>query len=87
MRTITKEEILLNKKAIFEITVAGMKQKHEFLVEEEQTPLGKMNFLVSKRALPLNELMRIAEENQMPVKCSGQKLFPKGKGPKDFVVQ
>ncbi len=66
------------------VTVAGIRQRHMFTVEREETPFGNVPFLACSRNLPLNELVRIAEENQLPVKCRGQKVFPKGKSPKDF---
>lgn len=80
-----KERILQIGKAELKVTIAGMTQRHGFFVEMEETPFGKVPFLVCRRNLPLNELVRIAEENQLPVKCAGQKIFPKGKSPKDFV--
>lgn len=80
-----KERILQVGKVELKVTVAGMTQRHEFFVEREETAFGNVAFLVCRRNLPLSELVRIAGESQLPVKCAGQKVFPKGKGPKDFV--
>lgn len=82
---VTKEQILHNRKAVFLLVVAGIRQKHEFFVEHMETAVGKIPFLVSRRALPVSELSRVAEESQLPVFCAGQKIFPKGKSPKDFL--
>lgn len=82
---VTREQILERKKATFEITVAGIRQKHEFTLEYSETAVGKIPFLTSKRMFPINELMRIADETGLPVNSAGQKLFPKGKGPRDFL--
>ncbi len=79
-----REKILQIGKVTLHVTVAGMRQRQDFIVEREETAFGKIPFLACSRNLLLGELMRIAEENQLPVKCAGQKLFPKGKGPKDF---
>lgn len=79
-----RERILQTGKVELHVTVAGMRQRHMFTIEGEETPYGKVPFLTCPRNLPLNELIRIAEENQLPVKCGGQKVFPKGKSPKDF---
>lgn len=79
-----RERILQIGKVTLHAVVAGMKQRHDFTVEREDTPFGKVPFLVSRRNLPLNELLRLAEENQLPIKCAGQKIYPKGKGTKDF---
>ncbi len=80
-----REKILQTGKVTLRVTIAGMWQRQDFFVEREETAFGKIPFLVCRRNLPLNELVRISEESQLPVKCSGQKVFPKKKGPKDFV--
>lgn len=79
-----QSELLQKKSVILMLTVSGMRQRHEFFIEREETSYGKVPFLMCKRNISLNELMKVAEENRLPVKCAGQKIFPKGKSPKDF---
>jgi hypothetical protein len=82
--SMDRQGILESGKVVLHAKAAGMVQRHEFSVEREETAYGKVPFLVCVRALPLTELVRLAEENQLPVKCAGQKVYPKGKGPRDF---
>ncbi len=63
----------------------GMLQNHVFPIEEEQTPFGKVPFLISEIPLPNMELLRIAKEIGLPIKCGSLKIFPPGKMPKDLV--
>ena len=62
----------------------GIQQSHVLMVEREQTPFGKVPFLVSEHELPEMEFIRIAKETGLPVKCGTLKVFPPGKMPKDL---
>ncbi|MFA5076964.1 MAG: hypothetical protein WC488_00885 [Candidatus Micrarchaeia archaeon] len=78
------EEVLAQKSVVLNAVIGGMRQRHEFFIEREETAFGKIPYLACRRALPVSEMMRIASESGLPVKCPGQKVFPNGKGPKDF---
>ncbi len=87
MFDMERQKLLEQGKATLNVTVAGMRQRQDFMLEREETPYGKVPFLTCTRVLPLHELLKISEEFQLPVKCAGQKVFPKGKSPRDFAGQ
>jgi len=66
--------------------IAGMLQKHRLIVEYEQTPFGKIPYLVIDRQVPEAELLRVANAVQLPVKASNARVFPLGKAPADFTA-
>jgi len=74
------------KKGFVEMQVKaqGILQKHKFVLEYEKTPFGNVPYLISEYDLGEMELVRIANECQLPVKCGQFKVFPKGKMPLDF---
>ncbi|MDD5337069.1 MAG: hypothetical protein PHS02_01150 [Candidatus ainarchaeum sp.] len=78
-------EVLGQKSVILKVTISGIRQRHEFFIEHGETAFGRIPFLACRRALPVGEMMRIANENDLPVRCPGQQVFPNGKGPKDFL--
>ncbi len=84
MFDMDREQILQIGKVTLNVTIAGIRQRQDFVVEREDGPVGKIPYLSCARSLPINEMVRVAEENQLPVKSAGQKIFPRGKGPKDF---
>ncbi len=64
--------------------VGGIRQLHVLKVTYEKTVWGMVPYLVSRYKLPTVELLRLAEELQLPIKCHGVTAFPKGKAPQDF---
>ncbi len=65
--------------------IAGVRQRVRAKMVEEKTPLGIITYLEIERALPISELQRIADEQNLPIKCEGTKVFPKGKSVFDFI--
>ena len=63
----------------------GMYQVLPFKVERLDTPLGKVPYLCSDRAIEMPELLRIATEFDLPVCAQKNKVVPRGKMEKDFV--
>lgn len=80
----SKDNILKNGSIEVHVKVSGIRQRHTLKVEREKTAFGMVPYLVCEKSLPVNELLRLAEELQFPIKCKGMKVFPKGKAAKDF---
>lgn len=78
------EEILKTGRVIVDVSIAGVLQRQPFLLEREETPFGKIPFLVPKNTLPLSAIMRALDETGLPIRSGGQKFFPKGKSIKEF---
>jgi len=66
------------------VYVTGLRQSHRLNVVMEKTVHGEIPFLVSKLYIPSSELVRLANEFQLPVKHKDTIVFPKGMAPKDF---
>lgn len=81
---VSKEEILKKGSVEVRVKISGIYKRIEFKVEREKTPWGMVPFCVSSYPVPATELIRVAEELQLPVKCKGMKVFPKGKSAQDF---
>ena len=62
----------------------GMYQVLPFKIERFDTPLGKVPYLCSDRAIEMPELLRIATEFDLPVCAQKNKVVPRGKMEKDF---
>ena len=62
----------------------GMYQVLPFKIERRETPLGKVPYLCSDRAIEMPELVRIANEFDLPVCAQKNKVVPRGKMEKDF---
>jgi hypothetical protein len=82
---VNRDEIL--KKPLIEIRVlrSGMFQRIPFKIIREKTPIGDVPYLTSDRIIDMNELLRIAEEYNLPVRAKNGTVFPKGKMAKDFI--
>ena len=63
----------------------GMYQVLPFKIEMRDTPLGKVPYLCSDRAIEMPELLRISNEFDLPVCAQKNRVFPRGKMEKDFV--
>jgi hypothetical protein len=64
---------------------SGMYQVLSFRLVRKDMPLGKVPYLTLDRMLDLSELVRIAEEYQLPVESPVGKVFPRGKKETDFL--
>ncbi len=78
------EEILKTGSVEVHAKVGGIRQLHVLKVTYEKTVWGMVPYLVSKHKLPTAELLRLAEELGLPIKCHGVTAFPKGKAAQDF---
>lgn len=68
------------------VRVAGILQRHRLTVEYERTAFGNVPYLVTKANIPAMELLRIANELQLPIKAPAGTFFPEGKAPKDYTL-
>lgn len=84
MVPIKKDEILKQGYTDVKVFVSGLRQSHRLQVERERTPQGLVPFLVCKHYIPTSELVRLAEELQLPLKCRDVVVFPRGKKAGDF---
>ena len=66
------------------VFVSGLRQSHRLQVVREDTPHGEIPFLISKYYIPIQELMRLAEQLQLPIKHKDTVVYPKGKAASDF---
>lgn len=81
-----RSEILASGSLEIRVKRNGMLQLLPFKVIRKKTPLGEVPYLTLEgRFLDVSELVRIAEEFQLPVEASNGKLYPKGKKETDFV--
>lgn len=76
---ISKEEILKRGYVDVKVYVSGLRQSHRLTVVKERTSQGLVPFLVSKFYIPTNELVRLAEMLQLPMKHKDVQVFPRGK--------
>ena len=81
-----EEKKALNGKCIeIRIKVGGIYQRKKFELSKIKHPQGMMKCLIAdNNVIPL-ELLKIANEYNIPVKNSSVTVFPKGKTAKDFI--
>ena len=82
---MNKDEILRRGYVITKVTVSGVRQTHRLNVVKEKSGAGYFHFLTGRFKIPQNEMLRLAEEFQLPVKSGDTFVFPKGKSKRDFV--
>ena len=63
---------------------SGTLQFQTFEVKRIDSPIGKFPVLFLDKFVDLSELLRIAEDFQLPVFTKNGQIFPKGKSAKDF---
>jgi hypothetical protein len=80
-----RDRILKEGKINIRIRHSGMYQNLEFVVIREKTGFGEIPFLKIDRPVDASELMRIADEVQLPIISLSGKVFPKGRAMMDFV--
>lgn len=84
MVTINKEEILKAGYVDVKVRVSGLRQSHRLELVRERTSQGLVPVLVCRHYVPTAELVRLAEELQLPLKCKSVIVFPRGKTAGDF---
>ncbi len=82
-----KEQIISNGFIEVRLRVGGILQRHKFTVAYDQTPTGRVRYLVSNANIPAAQLANLANEYQLPFRSPLGTAFPPGKASKDFVVQ
>ncbi|HID72664.1 TPA: hypothetical protein EYP38_01870, partial [Candidatus Micrarchaeota archaeon] len=66
--------------------VTGLRQTHRLKVVKDKSVYGWVTVLEGRYALPENEMVRLAEELQFPIRTKGVIVFPKGKMQQDFAI-
>lgn len=79
-----KDEILRQGFVIVKVTVAGIRQTHRLDVVKEKNGSEYFHYLRGRYPIPENEMIRLAEELQLPIRSKDTIVFPKGKSRKDF---
>lgn len=82
--TINKDDIIRQGYVDVKVRVSGMRQSHRLHLKKEMTAHGRMPVLVAQHYIPRQELVKLAEQFQLPVKHKDVLAMPKGKMPKDF---
>ncbi len=82
---VDKKDILKNGYVIIKVTVSGIRQTHRLNVVREKESRGEFYYLTGRHPIPENEMVRLAEELQLPIKSRDTVVFPKGKMKKDFI--
>ena len=80
-----REKVLKDGGVEIRVKRMGMYQVLPFKVERRETPIGKVPYLCSDRAIEMPELLRIATEFDLPVCAQKNRVVPRGKMEKDFV--
>jgi len=63
---------------------SGTLQFQEFVIKRIPSPVGAYPVLFVDKFIDMSELLRLAEEYQLPVSAKNGTAFPKGKISKDF---
>ncbi|NYZ75855.1 hypothetical protein H0N98_01220 [Candidatus Micrarchaeota archaeon] len=63
---------------------SGTLQFQEFIIKRIPSPVGAYPMLFVDKFIDLSELLRLAEECQLPVSAKNGTAFPRGKTSKDF---
>lgn len=82
---VDREKILKDGKAEIRVFRSGMWQRIIFEVKNITTPSGTYPLLSTERMIDFKELVRVAQETNLPVQAPNGTAFPKGTSPKDFV--
>lgn len=81
------KKILKDGFAEIQVRASGMLQKHKFNLKEAKSAFGDYYLLEIDVPLGVAEVMRVANEVDLPVKAPTGFFFPSGKSPKDFPVK
>ena len=82
---VDKKDILKNGYVIVKVTVTGIRQTHRLNVVKERESRGDFFYLTGRHPIPENEMVRLAEELQLPIKSRDIIVFPRGTMKKDFI--
>lgn len=82
---VNREDILKNGYVIVKVTVSGIRQTHRLNVVRERESRGDFYYLTGRHPIPESEMIRLAEELQLPIKSRDTIVFPKGKSRRDFM--
>ena len=82
---VDKKDILKNGYVIIKVTVNGVRQTHRLNVVKERESRGDFYYLTGRHPIPENEMVRLAEELQLPIKSRDAMVFPRGKMKNDFI--
>ncbi|MBN2122248.1 hypothetical protein JW721_04310 [Candidatus Micrarchaeota archaeon] len=66
------------------VRVSGMLQNHKFTLKKENSAFGDYYILETEVPIMAAEMMRAANEVEMPLRSPTGLFFPRGKSPKDF---
>lgn len=81
---IDRARILREGKAEILVKHSGMRQRLPFIVVREKTPAGLVPYLKVERWVDASELLRVAEEADLPVIAPSGKYFPPKKKAGDY---
>jgi hypothetical protein len=85
-RRLNKEEILRKGFVDVKAYVSGLRQTHRLKLIKERSQFGWITILEGRYALPNDEMVRIANEIGLPIRCKDTTVFPEGKMKKDFAT-
>ena len=80
------KKILKHGFAEIQVRASGMLQKHKFSLKKEKSAFGDYYLLEIDQPIGVAELMRVANEVDLPIRAPTGFFFPNGKTPKDFPV-
>ncbi len=80
----TKDEIIKRGFVDVKVFVAGFRQGHRLEVVKQKTASCTTPFLMSKHYIPQAEMVRLAEELQLPIRHKDTIVFPRGTMPSTF---
>jgi hypothetical protein len=80
---IAKDALKLGKVDI-RVMRSGTLQFQEFMVKRIPSPIGGYPVLFADKFVDMSELLRLAEEYQLPIMAKNGTVFPRGKTSKDF---
>ncbi|MEM3555433.1 MAG: hypothetical protein QXF56_01810 [Candidatus Micrarchaeia archaeon] len=77
-------DALKKGKVDIKVMRSGTLQFQEFVVKRIPSPVGAYPVLSIDKFIDMSELIRLAEEYQLPISAKNGTVFPKGKTSKDF---
>ena len=77
-------DVLKRGKVDIKVMRSGTLQFQEFVVKRIPSPVGAYPVLFIDKFIDLSEVLRLAEEYQLPVSAKNGTAFPQGKISKDF---
>lgn len=77
-------DALRKGKVDIKVMRSGTLQFQEFVVKRIPSPVGAYPVLFVDKFVDMGELLRLAEEYQLPISAKNGTVFPKGKTSKDF---